>query len=146
MSINPSINSEFDLDGRLEADSIFVADGPLSQFRLMNDARYPWLVLVPKVSNASEWVDLPEPQQQVLLSEINTAAKILREHFSCDKINIGALGNIVRQLHVHVIARTSQDEAWPLPVWRQGKAKAYSAAELETLIEKLQRAFLIKQT
>lgn len=140
MSINPSINSEFDLDGRLEADSTFIADGPLSQFRLMNDARYPWLVLVPKVCNASEWIDLPEAQQQILLSEINTAANILREHFPCQKINIGALGNIVQQLHVHVIARTSQDEAWPGPVWGQGKPKAYSAIELKLLIEKLQRA------
>ena len=140
-----SINSEFDLDGRLEADSTFIADGPLSQFRLMNDARYPWLVLVPKVFNASEWVDLPEQQQQLLLSEINTAVKILRELFPCEKINIGALGNIVHQLHVHVIARTLQDEAWPGPVWGLGKAKAYSTAELEILIGKLQRAFLMKQ-
>jgi diadenosine tetraphosphate (Ap4A) HIT family hydrolase len=130
---------EFDLDGRLETDSIFIADGPLSQFRLMNDARFPWLVLVPKVSGASEWLDLPERQQQILLSEINTAAAMLRENFPCEKINIGALGNIVRQLHVHVIARTSQDEAWPGPVWGQGKARAYSGVELKTLIEKLRR-------
>ena len=137
-----SINSEFDLDGRLEADSIFIADGQLSQFRLMNDSRYPWLVLVPKVVNANEWVDLPQQDQQILLSEINTAAKLLREQFDCEKINIGALGNIVRQLHVHVIARTSNDEAWPGPVWGQGKAKTYSAAALEILIGKLQNAFL----
>ena len=136
-----SINSEFDLDGRLEADSTFIADGPLSQFRLMNDARYPWLVLVPKVSNANEWVDLPEQEQQVLLSEINTAAKILREQFACEKINIGALGNIVRQLHVHVIARTSKDDAWPGPVWGHGKARAYSDAVLADLVERLQRTF-----
>jgi diadenosine tetraphosphate (Ap4A) HIT family hydrolase len=130
------INSEFDLDGRLEADSIFIADGPLSQFRLMNDARYPWLALVPRV-RASEWIDLPEQQQQLLLSEVNIAGEILRAHFICEKINIGALGNIVRQLHVHVIARTSRDEAWPGPVWGCGQAKAYSYTELEILIEKL---------
>ena len=141
-----SINSEFDLDGRLEADSTFIADGPLSQFRLMNDARYPWLVLVPKVFNANEWVDLPQQDQQILLSEINTAAKILREQFPCEKINIGALGNIVRQLHVHVIARNSYDAAWPGPVWGQGNAKAYSAAELEILIGKLRRAFFDYQS
>ena len=141
-----SINSEFDLDGRLEADSIFIADGQLSQFRLMNDSRYPWLVLVPKVVNANEWVDLPQQDQQILLSEINTAAKLLREQFDCEKINIGALGNIVRQLHVHVIARTSNDEAWPGPVWGQGKAKTYSAAALEILIGKLRRAFLDYQS
>jgi diadenosine tetraphosphate (Ap4A) HIT family hydrolase len=136
-----SINSEFDLDGRLEADSIFIANGPLSQFRLMNDTRYPWIVLVPRIPDASEWVDLPQQQQQVLLSEINVAARLLCEHFPCEKINIGALGNIVRQLHVHVIARISNDEAWPGPVWGQGKTVAYSTAELELLIEKLRRAF-----
>jgi diadenosine tetraphosphate (Ap4A) HIT family hydrolase len=135
------INSEFDLDARLEADSVFIANGPLSQFRLMNDARYPWLVLVPRTPHASEWVDLLPQQQQILLSEVNIAAKILRGHFPCEKINIGALGNIVRQLHVHVIARISNDEAWPGPVWGQGKTKAYSAVELEMLIEKLRRAF-----
>ncbi len=131
------MNSEFDLDGRLETDSVFIADGPLSQFRLMNDARYPWLVLVPRIAAASEWLDLPEYQQQILLSEINTAGKILREHFPCEKINIGALGNIVRQLHVHVIARTSQDDAWPGPVWGQGKARAYSEDDLASLVTKL---------
>lgn len=141
-----SINSVFDLDGRLEADSIFIADGPLSQFRLMNDARYPWLVLVPKILNANEWVDLPQQDQQILLSEINTAAKLLREQFDCEKINIGALGNIVRQLHVHVIARTSNDEAWPGPVWGHGNAVVYSTSELELLIEKLRRAFLDYQS
>ncbi|MGH8050111.1 MAG: HIT domain-containing protein [Arenimonas sp.] len=134
------INSDFDLDGRLEADSVFIADGPLSQFRLMNDARYPWLVLVPRIADASEWIDLPEQQQQILLSEINNAARLLREHFVCEKINIGALGNIVRQLHVHVMARTPQDEAWPGPVWGQGKAKAYPVAEVESLIENLRMA------
>ncbi len=134
------MNSRFVLDARLEADSVFIADGELSQFRLMNDARYPWLVLVPKTADASEWIDLPVQQQQLLLSEINFAAKTLREYFPCEKINIGALGNIVRQLHVHVIARTSQDEAWPGPVWGQGKARTYSPAELSTLIGKLQPA------
>ena len=141
-----SINSVFDLDGRLEADSIFIADGQLSQFRLMNDSRYPWLVLVPKVVNANEWVDLPQQDQQILLSEINTAAKLIREQFDCEKINIGALGNIVRHLHVHVIARTSNDEASPGPVCGQGKAKTYSAAALAILIGKLQNAFLYYQS
>lgn len=135
------INSEFDLDGRLETDSVFIAEGPLSQFRLMNDVRYGWLVLVPRIPDVSEWVDLPEPQQQILLSEINIAAGLLRRHFPCEKINIGALGNIVRQLHVHVIARTSQDEAWPGPVWGEGKATAYPTAELEILLERLHRSF-----
>ncbi len=135
------MNPEFDLDGRLETDSVFIANGPLSQFRLMNDARYPWLVLVPRVAFASEWIDLPVLQQQILLSETNLAGKILREHFSCEKINIGALGNIVRQLHVHVIARTSQDEAWPGPVWGQGQLRPYPGNALDALVEKLMSSF-----
>lgn len=134
------MNHEFDLDGRLEADSTFVADGPLSQFRLMNDARYPWLVLVPRIANAGEWIDLPGEQQRILLSEINIAAKTLREYFPCEKINIGALGNIVRQLHVHVIARTMQDDAWPGPVWGYGKARQYSNSDLNSMAEKLNAA------
>lgn len=138
------MNPEFDLDGRLETDSVFIANGPLSQFRLMNDARYPWLVLVPRIASASEWIDLPAQQQQTLLSEINLAGKVLRENFPCEKINIGALGNIVRQLHVHVIARTSGDEAWPGPVWGNGKSRAYPAIELETLIEKLKSSISAK--
>ena len=137
------MNAEFDLDGRLETDSIFIADGPLPQFRLMNDARYPWIVLVPKIAVASEWIDLPQEQQQTLLSEINIAAKILRENFPCEKVNIGALGNIVRQLHVHVIARTSEDEAWPRPVWGQGKARVYSGVEIEVLMDRLTASFNI---
>ncbi len=137
------MNSRFILDARLEADSIFIADGELSQFRLMNDARFPWLVLVPKIADACDWIDLPSQQQQLLLSEINIAGKILREYFPCEKINIGALGNIVRQLHVHVMARTPQDEAWPGPVWGQGKPQAYSDAALEILIGKLQRILSI---
>ncbi len=137
------MNSRFILDARLEADSILIADGELSQFRLMNDARFPWLVLIPKVADASEWIDLPEPQQQLLLSEINIAAKVLREHFPCEKINIGALGNIVRQLHVHVILRTAHDEAWPGPIWGQGKPQPYSDAALGILIGKLQRTLSI---
>lgn len=137
------MNAEFDLDGRLETDSIFIADGLLSQFRLMNDARYPWIVLVPKIAVASEWIDLPQEQQQTLLSEINIAGKILRENFPCEKVNIGALGNIVRQLHVHVIARTSEDEAWPGPVWGQGKARVYSGVEIEVLMDRLTASFNI---
>jgi diadenosine tetraphosphate (Ap4A) HIT family hydrolase len=106
----------------------------------MKDARYPWLVLVPRLAVASEWIDLTQEQQQTLLSEINTAGKILRGNFHCEKINIGALGNIVRQLHVHVIARTSNDEAWPGPVWGHGTSRAYLPPDLDALIDKLRKA------
>lgn len=120
----------FVLDARLAADSAHVADGPLSQLRLMDDARFPWLVLVPRIADASEWIDLPGDQQRLLLAEINQAAILLRAMQPCDKLNIGALGNIVRQLHVHVVARREGDEAWPGPVWGSGPPRRFDPLEL----------------
>ena len=119
----------FALDARLERDSHFIADGPLSQLRLMDDARYAWLILVPRVADADELFDLDGGQQRLLLAEINLVAQALRKTGRCDKINIGALGNIVRQLHVHVLARNEGDDAWPGPVWGHGTAQRYAVAE-----------------
>ncbi len=127
----------FTLDPRLEADSVFIADGPLSQLRLMDDARFPWLVLVPRVPGAMEWIDLDGASQRLLLAEINQAGALLRQHFApIDKLNIGALGNIVRQLHVHVVGRREGDAAWPGPVWGAGTRRAYGGdvAELASRI------------
>ena len=126
--------TDFALDARLERDSLFIADGPLSQLRLMNDSRFSWLVLVPRVANAAELVDLDGGQQRLLLAEINLASHLLRKTGRCDKINIGALGNIVRQLHVHVLARIEGDSAWPGPVWGRGKAVPYPAPERDRLV------------
>ena len=127
----------FELDPRLAADSHWLADGPLSQLRLMDDQRFPWLVLVPRVAAAVEWVDLqPAPQAQ-LLQEINIAVSLLRADGPCDKINIGALGNIVRQLHVHVVARREGDAAWPGPVWGAGAALRHTPAELAARLQSL---------
>jgi diadenosine tetraphosphate (Ap4A) HIT family hydrolase len=124
----------FALDARLERDSLFIADGPLSQLRLMDDARYPWLLVVPRVANVAELVDLGGGQQRLLLAEINLASQLLRKTGRCDKINVGALGNIVRQLHVHVLARIEGDAAWPGPVWGQGKATPYPASERDRIV------------
>jgi len=132
--------SVFRLDDRLAADSHFVADGPLSQLRLMDDARFPWLVLVPRVAGAVEWVDLDGASQRLLLAEINQAAAALRACFPCEKLNIGALGNVVRQLHVHVIARTKSDCAWPGPVWGFGTQRPYERVR-ESLLGSLREAF-----
>lgn len=134
--------NEFALDPRLERDSIFIADGPLSQWRLMDDARFPWLVLVPRVADASELVDLDGSRQRLLLGEINLAAKLLREAGRCDKLNIGALGNSVRQLHVHVVARTADDAAWPGPVWGHGKSLPYSAADRDRWLKSFRDALI----
>jgi diadenosine tetraphosphate (Ap4A) HIT family hydrolase len=118
--------STFQIDPRLDADTHFIADGPLSQLRLMDDARFPWLVLVPRVAGATEWIDLDGAAQRLLLAEINQAGALLRHQFApIDKLNIGALGNIVRQLHVHVVGRREGDAAWPGPVWGAGTRRPY---------------------
>lgn len=134
--------SGFELDPRLAADSHWIADGPLSQFRLMDDLRFPWLVLVPRVADATEWVDLEKARQLQLLEEINTAARLLRADGPCAKLNIGALGNIVRQLHVHVLVRQQDDAAWPGPVWGSGAAVRYDSEQLSTRIAMLRARLL----
>ena len=123
----------FELDRRLAADSVFIADGPLSQVRLMDDARFPWLLLVPRVPAACEWIDLDGGQQRLLLAEINQLSQLLRTEAGVEKINIGALGNIVRQLHVHVVGRHAGDPAWPGPVWGSGAALRHDPEELAAL-------------
>lgn len=117
----------FELDPRLAADSDLLVNGPLSQLRLMDDTRFPWLLLVPRQPGVVEMFDLDERDQQVLLQEIRSAAEVLRANFRCDKLNIGLLGNIVAQLHVHVIARTRGDECWPGPVWGAGVVRKVDA-------------------
>ena len=132
-------NDPFQPDPRLAADSAFIADGPLSQVRLMDDARFPWLLLVPRVAGASEWIDLDGGQQRLLLAEINQLSQLLRTEAGVEKINIGALGNIVRQFHVHLIGRHEGDPAWPGPVWGQGAAARHAPAALAAQIDAWRR-------
>lgn len=131
--------SGFQLDPRLSTDSVFVADGPLSQVRLMNDARYRWLLLVPRVDGAVEWLDLDGGQQRLLLAEINQVGALLRSGPGTSKLNIGALGNIVRQLHIHLVARHEGDAAWPGPVWGHGRAEPYPDQDLARHVENLRQ-------
>ncbi|KRG62644.1 diadenosine tetraphosphate hydrolase [Stenotrophomonas humi] len=130
-----AVTSDFELDTRLAADSVLIADGPLSQIRLMNDDRFPWVVLVPRVAGASEWIDLDGGQQRLLLAEINQISQHLKQKPNVTKINIGALGNIVRQLHIHLIGRHEGDAAWPGPVWGSGKAQRFDAEVLAQRVE-----------
>lgn len=125
----------FVLDPRLQTDSVFIADGPLSQVRLMDDTRFPWLLLVPRVAGAAEWIDLDGNQQRLLLAEINQVSKLLRGEPGVQKLNIGALGNIVRQLHVHLVGRHEGDAAWPGPVWGNGAMQRFDASALTARIE-----------
>lgn len=133
--------TDFILDPRLAADSVFVADGPLSQVRLMDDTRFPWLVLVPRVADVSEWLELDGSQQRLLLAEINQAGQLVREQPGVHKLNIGALGNIVRQLHIHLVGRHDQDDAWPGPVWGNGATVRHEPQALHARLDQWRKLF-----
>lgn len=107
----------FTLNKQLEADSFFITDLKICRVLLMNNANFPWLILVPKIEEAVELTDLPFFVQIDILSEINLVAKIVQKKFSPHKLNIANLGNIVRQLHIHVVGRFEADRAFPKPVW-----------------------------
>jgi diadenosine tetraphosphate (Ap4A) HIT family hydrolase len=130
----------FQLDKTLEQDCYFVTELSFSRLLLMNDQQYPWLILVPRVESAQELYELTFEQQQALWTEIADTSKLLKQLFSPIKLNIGALGNIVRQLHVHIIARFEQDNAWPGPVWGAHKPVTYSDTDANALIEKIKQA------
>jgi len=129
----------FTLDPRLAADTAPVGDLALSRVLLMNDANYPWLILVPRLPDVTELIDLEENAQVQLTAEIARASAALKAVTACDKLNVAALGNVVPQLHVHVIARRRDDAAWPKPVWGAAPAKVYAPAARDALIAALQR-------
>ena len=128
------------LDPRLEADSLRLGDLLLSSVRLMRDANYPWLLLVPGHPGVVEIIDLDERDRAQLMEEIALASRALKEVTGAYKLNVAALGNQVRQLHVHVIARFQGDPAWPGAVWGRVPAKAYAPGEIEVLAGRLRQA------
>jgi diadenosine tetraphosphate (Ap4A) HIT family hydrolase len=128
------------LHPQLADDTHPVAVLPLCDLQLMDDANYPWLVLVPRVVDAVELIDLDPAQQAELLAEIGRVSRLLQAEFKPYKLNVAALGNLVPQLHVHVIARYEEDPAWPRPVWGMAAARPYSLEQLASLIARLQAA------
>ncbi|HEY3699193.1 MAG TPA: HIT domain-containing protein [Spongiibacteraceae bacterium] len=124
----------FELHTQLAKDCATIGDLRLSRVLLMNDAQYPWLVLVPRREEIVELFQLPRIDQQQLLDEITQISAALAGHFRADKINVAALGNVVPQLHVHVIVRFQNDAAWPRPVWGVKPAIAYDDAALHERI------------
>ena len=126
---------EWSLDPQLARDTVPVGELPLGRVLLMNDANYPWLILVPRHPGAVEIFDLDDEQQELLMDEIVTMARVLKDVTRCDKLNIAAIGNIVAQLHVHIVARRNGDAAWPKPVWGAAPARAYDAAERGKLVQ-----------
>jgi diadenosine tetraphosphate (Ap4A) HIT family hydrolase len=131
----------FQLDSRLEADTIPIGDLALSSVLLLNDARFPWFVLVPRIGNVSELTDLSDEQAVQLMQEIRIATRVMLELSKPDKVNVGALGNIVTQLHVHVIGRFRSDPAWPGPVWGHGTRTPYPDHAVTALIERAATLF-----
>lgn len=127
----------FRLDPRLAADTHPIGDLPLSRLLLMDDMRFPWLVMVPRIAGARELIDLDDGDQRALLAEIAAVGRAFELLLKPDKLNIAALGNVVTQLHVHVIARYTTDAAWPQPVWGRGERAAYAAAARQARIEAL---------
>jgi diadenosine tetraphosphate (Ap4A) HIT family hydrolase len=134
------MSTGFMLDPRLAADSRPVARLDLCEARLMDDARFAWLVLVPQRAGLVEIADLTPSERTLLWHETDRAGAALRATVPCDKLNLGALGNIVRQLHVHVVARREGDAAWPGPVWGSGAAVPYGQADQQTLVQRLREA------
>ena len=127
------------LHPQLAKDTINIGDLPLSRVLVINDANYPWLLLVPRRIGVSEMIDLDEVEQAQLWTEIARTGRALKTVTECDKLNIAALGNVVPQLHVHVIARRQGDAAWPKPVWGAVPPLDHDKAELEKFIAALRR-------
>ena len=130
-----------DLHPQLVKDTIIIGRFNLCILLLMNDANYPWFILVPDCENIQEIYQLDKKDQQTLLEESSQLSEVLTEKFSPDKLNIAALGNIVPQLHLHHIVRYTSDPAWPAPVWGKHPAIPYSEKALAEIKRKLLNAF-----
>ncbi|MCJ2054384.1 HIT domain-containing protein [Methylobacterium sp. J-070] len=129
-------DSHFTLDPRLAADTAEVGDLTLSRVLLMDDARFPWLILVPRRPAVAEVTDLSEADADTLWREIRLAVGVIQALSSPDKVNVGALGNVVAQLHVHVVGRFRSDPAWPGPVWGFETRKPYPLHARAQLLER----------
>jgi diadenosine tetraphosphate (Ap4A) HIT family hydrolase len=127
----------FSLDARLAQDAHVIGDFPLCRLLLSNDANYPWFILVPRRPDITEVFHLNDADRQVLWSETDTLAKLLHQGYGADKINIATLGNVVSQLHMHVIVRYRTDAAWPAPVWGKLPAVPYTEEQLAAVRDTL---------
>lgn len=130
------------LDSRLKTDSTFVIDLRLCQVRLSHNAAVPWILLIPNQPAVFEIIDLSDINQRLLMQEISLSSQVMRQLFRPTKLNIASLGNIVPQLHVHIIARHMNDKAWPNPIWNSGVSAAYHSTALDERINQLKEAFL----
>ncbi len=129
------------LKERLHSETIVVTRLDLCQVHLMNDASFPWLILVPERTDIHEIHELDAADRALLIEEVAHASRLLTDLYTPDKINVGSLGNRVPQLHIHVIARFRNDRAWPGPVWGHGPVRSYTKVDLKTTCDRLQEAF-----
>ena len=129
--------SQFRPDPAFEAGSVAAAEWPLCHVRLQDDARFPWLILIPRVEGAVELADLSAEQRAALMEETVRAGDLVRGLGPVEKLNVGAIGNVTAQLHVHVVGRRRDDRLWPDPVWGRGPAIPYDPAERARLLEKI---------
>lgn len=127
----------FALDSRLEQDTFALGDFPLCRLLLSKDANYPWFILVPRRADISEIFQLDDSDREQLWKETNFLSEALKDCFAADKMNVAALGNVVSQLHMHVIVRRRDDAAWPAPVWGHAPATGYSPEKLSELRQRL---------
>jgi diadenosine tetraphosphate (Ap4A) HIT family hydrolase len=137
------VSDGFELHAQLARDTASLGDLPLSRVLVINDANYPWLLLVPRRPDIVEVIDLNEVEQAQLMTEIARVSRALREVTQCHKLNVAALGNAVPQLHVHVIARFRNDAAWPKPVWGAVPPRPYDREALHNLVTPLRQKIWI---
>ncbi|MBT8767601.1 HIT family protein [Metapseudomonas boanensis] len=127
----------FALDPRLQKDTLVIGDFHLCRLLLMNDAQYPWFILVPRREEVSELFQLSDEDQQQLWRESTFLAETLKDTFRADKMNVASLGNVVSQLHMHVIVRRRDDVSWPAPVWGRHPVQSYSDDQVAAIRTKL---------
>ena len=127
----------FTLDSRLQQDTLIVGDFALCRLLLMNDTQFPWFILVPRRADVGEIFQRDIADQRLLWQETSELAETLKDTFAADKMNVASLGNMVSQLHMHVIVRRRDDAAWPAPVWGKLPAQPYSAEQLAVVMAKL---------
>ena len=137
------VSANWQLDPKLAADTVPVGDLPLTRVLLANDANFPWLILVPRILGVTEITDLDPNEQVQLLGEIDAAARALKSITEYEKLNVAALGNVVAQLHIHVIGRRHNDAAWSKPVWGAAPPSAYIPAVRDGLIGALRNRLKI---
>lgn len=137
------MDAEFTLHQQLKKDTFFIGSLKIADILLMNDSRYPWLILVPRINEVCDITDLSTEQRAEFNEEINHVASLIKKAYQPERMNIAMLGNIVPQLHCHIIARFKEDFAWAKPVWGIGEAISYTKEQQEKIIPLLQKLLLI---